>query len=181
MGAVAGAVVLGCGLLGGTVGATASGASANGAVKVFVTPNGTTTAKHPGKVLFTGAIGDYGSVTSVNASGKATRKGVYRLLKLKQGTVLVDITSFQKQLQGSFTSPTALDKTTCSLAVTATGPVTVVRGTGSYAGITGSFTMTATIAGIAPRTKGGACTLKTTTPSLATFTMITGTGNVTVP
>lgn len=179
-GAIVGATLVACGML-GSVGATTAGASASGTVKVFVTPNQITSAKHPGKVLLTGAIGDYGTVVSVNAAGKPTRKATYRLLKLHDGTIVVNIATFQHTLDEAFTGPTTLNKTTCSLAASASGAITIVRGTGSYAGITGSFTMTADVAGIAPRTKSGSCTLKTTSEPLATFTMITGTGSVNVP
>ncbi|MGH9092150.1 MAG: hypothetical protein ACRDZR_12365 [Acidimicrobiales bacterium] len=178
--AVVGAALL-CGGVVGGLASTASASSASGPTKVFVKPTETTSVKHPGKILLTGAVGDYGTVISANAAGKATRKGTYRLLRLKKGTILVDIATFQKALESSFTSPTALDQTTCSIAVSPTGPVAVVSGTGSYSGISGSFTMTAFVAGIAPRTASGACTVKTTTAPLATFTVITGTGTVTVP
>lgn len=178
--AIAGIALLSSGVL-GAVGTTTSATTTSGAVKVFVTPNDTTTPKHPGKVLLTGAIGDYGTVTSINATGKATKNGEYRLLKLKKGTIVVNITSFQQKLSSAFSSPTALDTATCSLAVSASAPVDIARGSKSYAGITGSFTMTGVFAGITPRAKSGGCTTKTTTPPVATYAMITGSGTVTVP
>lgn len=178
--AITGVALLSSGLLGG-VGSAASGATTNGSVKVFVTPNDTTTPKHPGKILLTGAIGDYGTVTSTNAAGKPTKNGDFRLLKLKKGTIVVNITSFQQQLGNAFSSPAALDGTTCSMAVSASGPITIVSGSKSYAGITGSFTMTGVFGGLAARTKHGGCTTKTTAPPVATFLMLTGSGTVTVP
>lgn len=178
--AIAGIALLSGGVLGGA-GSTASGATTSGTVKVFVTPNDTTTPKHPGTVLLTGAIGDHGTVTSTNAAGKPTRSGTYRLLKLEHGSIVVDVASFLQQVQGAFASPAALDTATCSLAVSASGRITIVSGSKSYTGITGSLTMTGVFAGIAPRAKGGGCTTKTSTPPVATYSTITGSGTVTVP
>ena len=176
------AVVCG-GLLGGA--ATAASAAASGTVKVFVTPNNTTTPKHPGKVMLTGAIGDYGTVISATAAGKPTatkkKKTPYRLLRLKKGTILVNISTFQSKLTGAFSSPSGFNSTTCSQSIDVSGAVSVVSGTGAYAGITGSLVMTGQFAGITRRTKSGACTTKTTTPAAATYSSIIGSGTVTVP
>ena len=114
--AVVGAALLCGGVVGGMAPA-ASASSAGGPTKVFVKPSETTSVKHPGKIILTGAVGDYGTVVSTTSAGKPTRKGTYRLLRLKKGTILVDITTFQKALGSSFTAPTALDRTTCSLGV----------------------------------------------------------------
>ncbi len=137
---------------------------------------GTTSAANGGKVIFTGAIGDYGNAQKVDAAGKATTKGVYRLVRLKKGTVLVDIAKFaaaEKEATGS------LDLATCSYFATLSAPVTIVSGTGAYHGITGSVTLTDRSGAIGALTNGK-CTTKTTTPALATYTSITGSGTVTL-
>lgn len=177
------AVVFG-GLLGAA--ATAASASTSGTAKVFVTPNSTTTPKHPGKVIFTGAIGDYGTVINATSAGKPTAtknsKSAYRLLKLKKGTILVDIATFKSKLTGAFAgSSSGFNSTTCSQSVAASGSISVVSGTGAYAGITGSFVLTAHIAGITKRTKSGGCTTKTTSAPVATYESIIGSGTVTIP
>jgi hypothetical protein len=173
--------VVGAGvLLGSAVPASVALASGTGgAVKVWVTPSATgTTAKHPGKIMFTGAIGDYGTSESTNAAGKPTKKGAYKLLKLKKGTILVNGTTLSKALtSASPTGPTA-NETTCSFAIHVTAPVTIVRGTGAYQGITGSVTITAQFAIIGPLTKSGACTTKTSTKPLSTYSSVFGSGTV---
>jgi hypothetical protein len=176
-----GAGVLFGGLLAGPVGAATS-AVASGPVKVWVTPSATglTSSKRPGKVIFTGSIGDYGRDVKANAAGKATKNGTYRLLKMQKGSILVNIGPFQKAETAAFSSPT-FNSANCSLSVNVSGPITVVSGSGSYSGITGSVTLTAHFAGIARRASNGSCTTKTTTPALATYTSIVGTGTVTVP
>jgi hypothetical protein len=164
--------------------ALASGASkakTSGPEKVFVLPSsGTTSVKHPGKVLMTGTIADYGKSFSTNAKGKPTPHGGYVELELKKGTILVDTSSFDKALTKAYSHAT-FDKTTCSISVSGiTGTVTLVSGTKAYSGITGSIMMTANLGFIGPF-KNGACTTKTTTPAVATYFEITGSGTVTIP
>ncbi len=161
-------------------GSQRTSAKTSGPEKVFVLPTSTTSAKDAGKIVMTGTIADYGKVIATNAKGKPTAKGTYRNLELKKGTILVDITAFDKDLTKAFSHST-FDKTTCSISLNGvSGPITIVSGTKAYAGITGSFTMTANLAYIGPIVKG-ACTTKTTTPPIATFSEITGIGSVTLP
>ncbi len=159
--------------------AAASGTAKSGKIELWVLPSSTssTSAAHPGKVIFTGAIGDYGNALKVNAAGKATKKGAYRLLDLKKGTMLVDIAKFQ---QAEKKASPAVDLATCSYFGSVSAPVTIVSGTGTYHGITGSVTLTARY-GAVGATKNGKCTTKTTTPALATYFSITGSGTVTLP
>ncbi len=163
-----------------TVASGGQRAKVSGREKAFVTPSGTTTSvSHPGKIVLTGTIADYGKVFAANAKGKPTPKGVYRNLELTKGTILVDIAAFNKAITAAFPHAT-VNKASCSISLTATGRITIVSGTKAYAGITGFFTMTATLAEIAPFKKG-VCTTNTTTPALATYSAISGTGRVTVP
>ncbi len=166
------------GLAGIVLPAVAAGASPqSGPEKVWVKPSPSgTTVRRPGKAMFTGSFADYGRSVTANASGKAAKRGTYVLLILKQGSVLVDISQFNAAFK-SFT-PQTLNQTNCSGSGHLSAPATVVKGTKAYAGITGTFTMTATVAFIGPKTKSGACTMKTTSPGLATFTSITGSGTV---
>jgi hypothetical protein len=158
--------------------AAASGAAKSGKIELWVlpSPTGATSTTHPGKVIFTGAIGDYGEALKVNAAGKPTTKATYRLLKLKKGTILVDIAKFsaaERKLAPS------IDLATCSFFGSVSGAISIVSGTGTYHGITGSVTLTALYGGIGPF-KNGKCTTKTTTPALATYSSITGSGTVTL-
>jgi hypothetical protein len=162
-------------------GSTAGAAAPkSGPVKVWVKPSTTgTSVKHPGKVFFTGAIGDYGTSVSTNATGKKTKKGSYKLLTPKQGTILVNGTQLNQAL--THAQPTTASKTTCAFVFTASAPITIVKGTGAYVGIGGSVNMVATFAAITPKTKSGSCTMKTSTKPLVSFTSITGSGTVTLP
>lgn len=157
----------------------ASGATKSGKVELWVVPSvtGATSTAHPGKVIFTGTIGDYGEALKVNAAGKPTKKSTYRLLELKKGTMLVDIAKFSAAERRA--APT-VNMATCSFYGRVSGAITVVSGTGAYHGVTGSLTITALFGGIGPF-KNGKCTTKTTTPALATYTSITGSGTVTLP
>jgi hypothetical protein len=158
--------------------AASSTTPTGGAVKVWVTPSntGTTTTKHPGKVMFTGAIGDYGTSFNVTATGKATKKkSDYKLLKLKKGTITVNAGTIGKALTSA--TPTA-NTTNCSVSVSTTAPVTILKGTGAYVGISGTVTFAAQYAAVVPRTSSGKCTEKTATKPLATYVSFIGTGTV---
>lgn len=169
---------LAAGLLGGLVPAAVAGASpTGGAEKVWVTPSPTgTSVKHPGKVMLTGAFADYGKSVSANASGKPSKNGTYKLLTLEKGTILVngsELNAAFKNLQ-----PQTFSQTTCSGDAHISAPVTLVKGTKAYVGISGTFTITATFAFITAKTKSGSCTMKTTSPGLATYSSVTGSGTV---
>jgi hypothetical protein len=167
------------GMLGGLVPATAGAAAPkSGPEKVWVTPSptGTTSAKHPGKAMFTGSFADYGRSVSSNANGKPTKKGTYALLTMKKGTILVNLTQFNAAFKTA--QPQTYNKTTCSADIHVAAPVTIVKGTKAYAGIGGTFNMTASFAFIGPL-KNGTCTTKTSTPALSTYISVTGSGTVT--
>ena len=155
-------------------------ARTSGPEKVFVLPHDTTSGAHPGTVLMTGTIADYGKSVATNADGKPTKEGTYRVLELTKGTILVNITSLDEAINTAFMHA-AFDTVTCSVSAPASGTITIVSGTKAYSGITGSFIMGITIAEIAPRTKSGSCTTKTTTPAVAAFYEATGSGKVTLP
>lgn len=175
--AVVGAAAIVGGLVPGSLAAAAS-TPTGGAIKVWVRPSPTTTSvKHPGKVMFTGAIGDYGSSVNVNATGKPTKKAGYDLLKLKKGTITVNTMGFNKAAASAFTKPT-LNPTNCSVSVSASGPVQIVKGTGAYVGISGSVTVTAQFGAVVPKNKKGTCTLKTATQPLVMYTSFIGSGTV---
>jgi hypothetical protein len=156
---------------------TTTTAPTGGAIKVWVTPSGTNTStKNPGKILITGAFADYGTVISTNAAKKPTAKGAYKLLRLKNGTFLVNGTQLNKALTTG--QPSTLSASNCSGIFGATAPVTLSDGTGAYVGISGTVTITATFAFIGAKTKSGGCTMKTSSKPLATYSSISGSGTV---
>jgi hypothetical protein len=149
----------------------------SGPIKVWVTPAGqNTTTKTPGKILITGAIADYGTVISTNAAKKPTAKGSYKLLRLKNGTILVDGAPLNTALTAA--KPSTFNTSNCSAIFGATAPVTLGSGTGAYAGISGTVTITATFAFIGPKTKNGDCTMKTSAEPISTYSAISGSGTV---
>ncbi|HXR54417.1 MAG TPA: hypothetical protein VN793_05150 [Acidimicrobiales bacterium] len=121
---------------------------AGGVVNVFAESNGS----KPGRVVLTGAIGDSGSTLNVNAKGKADSKGTYIKLTLKQGTVEANLSVLYKLVDSA--SPT-FSAATCSVYFAATSPVPLVVGTGAYHGVTGSVTLTFTVAAVLPRYASG--------------------------
>jgi hypothetical protein len=126
-------------------------------------------------MLFTGAIGDYGTPRTVNASGKATSNGDYGLAILKKGTILVNLSQFNAATNNANPSP---NSSNCSVSFTTSARVQIVRGTGAYAGITGSVTFNADFAGILPKTNNGAC--NDNANPMAKFITITGSGTVSI-
>jgi hypothetical protein len=157
-------------LLGAGATALAASTPKGGKIRVFVT----NTSETKGKILITGAIGDYGTTVSQDANGKADPNGNFEKVTLKHGGFLVDGTALNKKLNSA--QPT-INKTNCSVAFTGTGPTTVGDGTGAYAGITGKVAITVTFAGIAPKTAKG-CNLADNAPTYGGYQSITGTGSV---
>lgn len=145
--------------------------SSAGAVNVWVTPSQSSNGH--GKILFTGAIGDYGTTRTVNASGKASSKGNYGLAILSKGTILVNLSQFNAATNNANPTP---NSSNCSVSFSTSAPVQIVRGTGAYAGITGSVTFNADFAGIFPKTGNGSCN-GNANPK-AQFITITGSGTV---
>lgn len=127
--------------------------------------------------MLTGAIGDYGTSRRANATGKTTKKGHDIEIKLKKGTVLVNTTTLTKAFE-SLSTPTTANTSNCSFVFHVSAPVPIVKGTGSYSGISGSVTIDATDAAITAKKKTGTCTMSTTSKPLSQFTAITGTGTV---
>lgn len=176
--AVVGGVVFGCalaGTVGGTV-ETASASPSNGQVSVYVTPsNGAKST-----IVITGAIGDYGTALSVDKNGKTDQNGNFVVITLKKGTFKVDSTTLNQVANNL--QPT-VNATTCSATGTGSGPVTLMDGTGLYAGISGTLNITETFAFIGPPFKSGSkkgqCNLSNNARPLAQYGSLTGSGAVT--
>jgi hypothetical protein len=150
-----GAIVIGSAILCGTsiavatVAATAAATPPGGPVKFWITQ---WTNDATGTVVITGAIGDYGTVTTVNKNGQPDQSGNWALVTLKNGTIKVNMTSFNKKaLKSSF----PIKKTSCSSEGTISGSVTLAGGTGHYTGISGRLSFSDTNAWILARTGSG--------------------------
>ncbi len=130
--------------------AVASAATSSGStIRIFVSGSGSVHQK----ILIVGAIGDYGTGTSIDPNGKADPNGSFERLSLKKGTITVDATKFNAVSNSA--KPTVNSAKTCSLMVTWSGPATIVSGTGAYKKLTGSLKLTGTFAGISPRFESG--------------------------
>jgi hypothetical protein len=154
-------------------GASAFGATApaGGTIQVWGTPNN----NGGGAVVLTGAIADSGKSLSVNSAGKPSKKGTYKLLALKKGSILINVTQLNAALNNA--NPTTFNSTTCSGAFAATEPVPVVSGTKAYAGISGTVNITVTFAIVLPLTNGK-CNTNTNANPIAQYGAIAGTGTV---
>ena len=158
------------GLLAVGSGAFAAGKPAGGSVRLFGTPRGS-----GGNFMFTGAIGDYGTTQRMNANGSPSPNGNFVKFTLKHGTFVANATGFFNALNhGKF----SFDKATCSAAGGASGPATLSGGTGRYAHISGTLTITGTFAEVGPRLKNGKCNPSQNAKALAQFNAVTGTGHV---
>lgn len=139
-------------------------------IKVFVFPG---TAKTPGAVVLTGAVGDYGRAVNVNSAGKLNKQGPDGKFLLKKGTIILDLSQLKAAAAAAKSSD--FNATTCSASVTFSAPAPIVSGTKAYARITGSLTVTETGAFVLPL-KGGKCN-SSAAPS-AQWEAVTGTGSV---
>ncbi len=167
---VCAAFIVGAAAAPGTVAAAA--ASKDGEVKIWVTPTSTTTSPtHPGRVVLTGAIGDYGTTVEATATGTPKKAGTDTLFRLSKGTILINTSSLTTG--GGTTAPSTANTTNCSFVGTVAGLVHITKGTGAYAGITGTITITGTFAAIL-RKKNGACGGK----PLAFYGAVQGSGTV---
>jgi hypothetical protein len=160
---------------GSSLSAAATLRAQGGAIQVWITPNPTGTGG--GTVLITGAIGDYGVGQNVDAAGKPDRKGTYKKLILKSGTILINTTGFLTAEHN--TNPSVFNKSNCSAVVRVSAPTPIVDGTGSYAGISGIPNLSADDAVIFPKTPTGACNRSNNANPLSFYLTVTGNGTVT--
>ena len=174
--AVVGALV--CALvLGGSALATSRSAHvSSGKIRIFADASSDGPVS---KILITGAIGDYGTATSIDKNGKVDQNGNYVKIALKKGTFEIDSTALNAKLNKA---PGVFNKTTCSFAFTGSGGVTFFNGTGLYKGISGTAEITLSFGGIGPRLTTGAhkgeCNPSHNAKPLSQYGAIIGTGTV---
>ena len=156
---VAAGVPLGSSLASGS---PAAAKPAAGVIQLFAS-NSTATGDSPNKILIVGAFSDHGT-------------GLNGTFHLKKGTITIDASAIVKQLG----APNAfkVNTTSCSFWARGTAPVPIVKGTGAYVGIKGTFAVTFSEAGIAPRTKAGQCITNPDASSVAQAYLVSGSGRV---
>lgn len=153
-------------------GATPHATPAGGAIKVWATPSANGAQ---GKIVITGAIGDFGTTTNTNKAGKPNPNGNYVKIKLHRGTFMVNTVALNKKLNNL--NP-HFNTTTCSAAASGTGTVTLFNGTGLYAGINGKVKVTVSFAFVGPRLANGKCNPSQKAKPLAQYQSIQGAGHV---
>lgn len=151
--ALAAVVVVSVAAIAGTAASlAASSGGVGGSFRVFDVSNH---AGQDGRVLLTGSIGDHGRSESVTKSGKVSKSGGYTKLQLSRGTITLKKTALDKAIGQSFHG-VVVNRATCSLSAAASGRLSIVSGTGHYAGVKGSAHITVAIGYILPR-KHGKC------------------------
>jgi hypothetical protein len=106
------------------------------------------------RIVFVGAIGDYGTALSVDKNGKVDNNGNFVKVKLTRGTFWIDTTALNKTMN-SGPAPQVSSHATCSAAFSGSGPVKFFNGRGLYKGISGTANVTLTFGGVGPRYKSG--------------------------
>jgi hypothetical protein len=153
-------------------GAAALGA-ANSLTAVAARPGGTinyfevSTANGTGTTVLTGAITDYG----VDHEG-ALANGSDNEIVLKKGTFDVDIDKLDRAVKFS------VNAKTCVYSESGSGPTSLLAGTGAYAGIKGTLTITVSGRGILPRSSNGRCASAQSAPPLVAVSTAQGSGKV---
>src|SRR5580765_6890327 len=126
-------------------------ATKSGPIQFYVSGSTVTTP-----ILVTGVVTDYGKATSVTKAGKPDENGNFEKIVLKKGGFWVDATQLNKLLNN--VRPT-IDKANCFFAFKGSGPTKVFKGSGAYAGITGTVNVNLNFVGIGSRLPNGKCNM----------------------
>ena len=127
------------------------------------------------QAIVTGAVGDHGQAVSVYPDGRVDPEHDSDLsLRLTRGSFLLNGAALDKRVVAALRHWRG-NPATCSGSATVTAAVPVVAGsgTGAYRGVTGTFTLTATVDEIDAKS---ACA--TTGKFIAQVIVITGSGTV---
>jgi hypothetical protein len=171
--ALATAVTVTGGVASVALGAGSSSAPVGGPIHVFVQPS---QGQGNGKILITGAIGDYGATHKASSSSGGK---TFATATLKKGTITFDLTAINAKV--NHTTPT-VDKATCSASLSESAPVPVVSGTGLYAGIHGTVRLTESFGFIGSTYKSGSkkgqCNMSNSAPTVAQMGEVYGNGTI---
>lgn len=128
-----------------------------------------------GTIVVTGAIADRGTTLTINQKGKPDPSGDYVTVKLRHGSFEINATALNDKLNHQ--QPT-IEKATCSLYLSGTGPVRVMNGAGAYKGIGGTLTITGMHGEVARQLPGGRCDDAPNAAPEASYTALFGGGKV---
>jgi len=127
------------------------------------------------QAIVTGAIGDHGQAVSVFPDGRVDPQHDHDLsLRLTRGSFLLNGAVLDRRFVAALYHQRG-NPDTCSVSATMTAAVPVVAGsgTGAYRGVTGTFTLTATVDEIDTKS-----TCTTTGKFIAQVLVISGSGTV---
>jgi len=148
------------------VGAAASAQAASGGVLHVYESGSAVTGT--GQDVITGAFTDYG----VDHAGVADNGDVNKIV-LSRGSFEVNVAKLDNSL-----APTSDDQKTCTLVLEGTAPTKLLNGTGAYAGISGTITVTEQAALIFPKLKSGKCNESQTARPVAGPYWVSGSGTI---
>jgi hypothetical protein len=175
------AALAGAALTSGSTMAASASTVTNGAVHVSVYGDSSGVAS---TAVLTGAIGDNGTGDSIDANGTPDpSNNTEVLLALVQGSFRVSVVGLDKKIGSQFNSFRPNPRT-CSgnLSATASVPIVAGSGTGAYAGITGGFVLTFSLAYVGPKYGSGKqlgqCNNSNSASPVAEAMMVTGSGTV---
>ena len=141
---------------------------AGGHIAIYFTPR-------PKKslILVAGAIGDYGTGAPVNAKGQHDPAGQFERVTLQHGSFIIDN---RKLNHAAMTTEPVRNPQTCSVVLGLHAPAALSGGTGRYAGISGTVTLSSNFAAIYPQKSGstGTCNFATSPLSTALSTSAEG-------
>jgi hypothetical protein len=163
----------------GAFGATSRAPAKGGVVQVVSYGNG----QFSSDIIFTGAIGDWGTATNIDPDGTVDPNGSEVHFSLLRGGFAVNIAPLDPLFQRAF-STFRPNPSTCSGTISVTGTVPLVSGSGTsaYKAISGSFKVTVTQAVIGPkytsRKQKGQCNFSNSAPTLEQGMVVIGSGTV---
>jgi hypothetical protein len=99
------------------------------------------------RAILTGAVGDYGPAVTVHSDGTVDPGHTSEMeLHLTHGSFRLSIASLDTKILAAYRHwPSNVSTCSGSISLTAVVPIVAGSGTGSYQGISGSFTVTGTI------------------------------------
>jgi hypothetical protein len=147
---------------------TATVKPAGGHIAIYFTPR-----PHKSLILVAGAIGDYGTGVAVNAKGQHDAAGQFERVTLQQGSFIIDN---RKLNRAAMATDPVTNPQTCSLVLDVQAPAPLSGGTGRYAGISGTVTLSSNLAAIFPQKSGstGTCNFDTSPLNTALSTSAEG-------
>jgi hypothetical protein len=143
---------------------------AGGHIAIYFTPQ-----PHQSLILVAGAIGDYGTGVPVNANGQHDPAGQFERVTLQHGSFIIDN---RKINEASMAKEPVRNPQTCSLALDVHAPAALSSGTGRYAGVSGTVTLSSNFAAIFPHKSGSTGTCNFDTAPLKTALSTSAKGHI---